>query len=336
MDDTVLQIDHLTAHYVKKKVAVQAVNDVSLTLKRGRILGIVGESGSGKSTLGLSILNLLPYPGKIVSGHIYLNGKDLTELNNSQMRSVRGRQVSMIFQDPLSGLNPVLPVATQIEELLSSHLDLSKAEMRQQVYEILRHVGLPDPERVAGYYPYQLSGGMAQRVMIGIATALNPQVVIADEPTSSLDVTIQAAILFDLQRLKQERGMSIILITHDLGVIAQVADDVAVMYAGSIVEIGPVRTIFGTPRHPYTWSLLATVPHLHHRRDRLPDIKGMPPDLTKLPAECPFLPRCPKAILTCRTDPAPRLTEVAPGQLAACYNPVYHMPDDSDDRDVAG
>lgn len=324
MDDTVLAIHNLSVHYVRKKATVKAVNGVSLSLRRGHVLGIVGESGSGKTTLGLSILNLLPFPGRIVEGNIYFDGKDLTQLSGEQLRSVRGRQISMIFQDPLSGLNPVLPIGIQVEEILTSHLELSKEQSQLMVYDILRHVGLPDPERVAGYYPYQLSGGMAQRVMIGIATALDPQVIIADEPTSALDVTIQAAILHDLRRLKEDRGISILLITHDLGVVAQMADEVAVMYAGRVVEFGTVGAVFHTPRHPYTWSLLATIPYLHHRRERLPSIKGIPPDLTNLPAECAFLPRCPKAILTCRMEPAPALLEVAPGQYAACYNPVYH------------
>lgn len=330
MSDDVLRIEDLTVHYGDKRTTVKAVNGVSLSLRRGTVLGIVGESASGKTTLGLSILNLLPFPGRIVGGHIYFEGKDLLQLSGEQLRRVRGRQISMIFQNPLSDLNPVLPIGVQVEEIITNHLPVSKEQARLLVHDLLRRMGLPDAERVVNSYPFQLSGGMAQRVMIGIATALNPQVIIADEPTSALDVTIQAAILHDLQRLRDERGISIILITHDLGMIAQIADEVAVMYAGRIVEFGDVHTVFRAPRHPYTWALLSTIPYLHRRRERLPSIKGTPPDLANLPAECAFLPRCPKATLTCRTEPAPALLEVAAGQYAACYNPVYHDDDTLD------
>ncbi len=229
----------------------------------------------------------------------------------------------MVFQDPATGLNPVLSVGEQVEEVITAHLPVSKREARDRSLAVLEEMGLPEPEEVARRYPFHLSGGMAQRVMIGIATALRPSILIADEPTSALDVTVQAAILEDLRGLQQRFGTSILLITHDLGVVAQMADEVAVMYAGAIVEQGEVSTVFEEPRHPYTWALMRTRPRLDRDQAKpLPAIRGTPPDLAQLGEECAYLERCPKATTVCRTDPAPPLSEFGAGHLAACYNPI--------------
>lgn len=343
MDAPILRIEDLTAEFVTPDGIVRAVNHVSLSLRRGGTLVITGESGSGKSSLGLAILNLLPHPGRIVSGRICFrpDGRashagrrlardtDLLALAPEEMRRVRGRDIAMVFQDPATGLNPVLTVGQQVEEIITTHLKVSRREARRRSLDVLAQVGLPEAEAIARRYPFHLSGGMAQRVMIAIATALGPQVLVLDEPTSALDVTVQAAILEDLAQLQRRNGTSIILITHDLGVVAQMAEEVAVMYAGSVVECGEVRSIFERPRHPYTWSLLASRPRWD-RQDpgRLASIRGSPPSLIGLPDRCPFLPRCHKATNVCRTEPAPPLLPVEDGNhLAACYN---HMHPDAD------
>ena len=328
MEEPILRVEDLRAGFLTPDGVVNAVNGVSLSLRRGETVVITGESGSGKTSTGLSILNLLPHPGRIDSGRIYFRGTDLLTLPTEELRRIRGRKIAMVFQDPATGLNPVLSVGQQVEETITTHLKISKREAKKRSLEALAQMGLPDPEQVASRYPFQLSGGMAQRVMIAIATALDPEVLILDEPTSALDVTVQAAILDDLSRLQKANGTSIILITHDLGIVAQMADEVAVMYAGYIVEYGSVRSMFERPRHPYTWSLLASRP----RWDRegggpLASIRGTPPSLIDLPDECPFLPRCPKATTFCRTAPSPPLLEVGRDHLAACYNLVYHQAD---------
>lgn len=330
MPEPVLTIEDLSCRFQTKEGPVKALNGVSLALSPGRILAVVGESGSGKTTLALSILRLLPFPGQITSGSIRFEDRDVLAMSEDELRRLRGRAISMIFQDPVSGLNPVLPIGKQVEEILASHLDVPKRERRQRAIELLRQVGLPEPERVATQYPFHLSGGMCQRVMIAMATALNPRVVIADEPTSALDVTVQAQILAELDGLRRERGTAILLITHDLGVVAQMADDVAVMYAGSVVEAGDVRTIFQRPRHPYTWALLSTLPRVDEVGAHLRAIPGSPPSLLNLEDECPFLPRCSKALSRCRQEPMPPLELIAPQQRVACYNPVFQ------DWDAAG
>ncbi len=326
MHDAVLQLEDLRVEFATPEGAVKAVNAVSLALRPGRTLAITGESGAGKTSLGLAILNLLPHPGRIAGGHIYFQGSDLISLSSEEMRRVRGREIAIVFQDPATGLNPVLSVGQQVEEIITTHLHVSKGQAKQRSLEVLAQMGLPEPEEVAVRYPFHLSGGMAQRVMIAIATALNPKVLIADEPTSALDVTVQAAILEDLAQLQRTYGTSILLITHDLGVVAQMADEVAVMYAGSVVESAAVGPLFQRPRHPYTWALLGSRPRwdLDQRRQRLASIRGSPPNLAHLPNECPYVPRCPKATTVCRTEPAPPLRELDSGHLAACYNPVYH------------
>jgi len=321
--DEVLRVENLHTHFHTREGVLKAVNGVSLSLRPGEVLGIVGESGCGKSVTALSILQLVPHPGRIIEGAVYLEGRNIAELGGEELRRVRGRQISMIFQDPVSGLNPVLPIGTQVAELLTAHTQVSKRESRALATTILRQVGLPDPETVMDRYPFQLSGGMCQRVMIGIATALNPRVLIADEPTSALDVTIQAQILDQLRRLTRERGTAIILITHDLGVVAQIADEVAVMYAGSVVEQAPVAQLFEQPHHPYTRALLSALPRLD-RSSRLQAIPGAPPNPIGLEDQCAFVPRCPKALLACRTNPRPALEAVGEGHRCACYNPVAY------------
>jgi len=326
VSDAVLHVEELRAHFFTPEGVVKAVNGVSFDLPRGSTLAILGESGCGKTSLALAILNLLPHPGRIVAGRVFLEGVDISGLKDEEIRRLRGRDIAMIFQDPVSGLNPVLPVGVQVEEIITTHLAVPRREAKRRSLEVLSQMGLPDPEQVADSYPFHLSGGMCQRVMIAIATALNPKVLIADEPASALDVTVQAAILHELEELRRRHGTSILLITHDLGVVAQMAQRVAVMYAGSIVESGDSAQIFQRPRHPYTWALLSSRPRLdrdHHRRP-LPSIPGSPPNLLELGEECPFVPRCPKALNRCRQEPAPPLARLAPNHLAACYNPVQH------------
>ena len=324
MEDPILRLASLRAEYVTTDGAVQAVNNVSLSLGRGRTLALMGESGSGKTSVGLCILNLLPHPGRITGGRVLYEGTDLLGLAPQEMRHIRGREIAMVFQDPTTGLNPVLSVGQQVEEVITTHLDVSRREARERSLEVLATMGLAEPENVVKRYPFQLSGGMAQRVMIAIATALEPRVLILDEPTSALDVTVQAAILEDLKRLQHQQGTSLLLITHDLGVVAQMADEVAVMYAGSIAEQARSLMLFQRPRHPYTWSLLGSRPRFDRDSgERLTAIRGTPPSLLDLPDQCAFLPRCPKATNTCRAEPAPLLDEVEPLHLAACYNPIY-------------
>jgi oligopeptide/dipeptide ABC transporter ATP-binding protein len=326
MDDTILKVRDLTVRYVDRDKRIQAADGVSLRLRRGSVLALVGESGCGKTTVALAALGLLPDAARLIAGEVCFEGRDLLSLGREDLRRIRGSQISMIFQDPVAGLNPVLTIGKQVEEIVTAHTDVSKNEARGVVHEALDRVGLRDVRRLADAYPYQLSGGMCQRVLIAIATVLNPQVIIADEPTSALDVTVQAAILRELDRLRSERGTSILLITHDLGIVAQMADEVVVMYAGRIAEEGRTRDVLRRPLHPYTSALLATRPRLDRERGPLEAIAGVPPDLSELPEECAFLPRCRKAVLACRTSPSPPLVELAPGQLAACYNPVYYHP----------
>jgi len=324
VDDSILEVRDLVVHYADGSRRIKAVDGVSLSLRRGSVLALVGESGCGKTTVALAVLGLLPDSAAVIGGRVRFAGHDLLLLGRDRLRRMRGREISMIFQDPVAGLNPVLSVGEQVEEIIAAHTTATKGETRRMVYEALRRAGLTEPEQLARQYPYQLSGGMCQRVLIAIATVLNPKVIIADEPTSALDVTVQAGILSELDRLRRERGTSILLITHDLGVVAQMADEVAVMYAGRIAEEGWTRDVLRRPLHPYTWSLLATLPRLDRAKRPLEAIKGAPPDLAELPDECAFLPRCRKAVSACRASPSPPLTELTPGQLAACYNPVYH------------
>lgn len=324
MSDSVISVRDLSVHYRSRDSTVYAIDHVSFDLERGKILTLVGESGCGKSTVGLSLLRLLPTGGEITSGQVIMDGRDLVTMDDKELRPIRGSRVAMIFQDPVAGLNPVIDIGSQVGEILTNHLGIPKKEAKARAVQILKDVGLSDAERIARSYPFQLSGGMCQRVMIGIATALNPEVIIADEPTSALDVTIQAQILYQLDQLRKERGTSILLITHDFGVVAQMADEVAVMYAGRVVESGGVREMLKTPLHPYTHALLATLPRVDGRHGHLRQIPGQPPEMTQLAERCPFIPRCSKVMNVCRNEPAPTLHRPESGtHNVACYNPVW-------------
>lgn len=324
MPQALLEVRDLSVEYRTRDATVHAVTRASFRLQPGELLAIVGESGSGKTTVGMAIPRLLPAEATLSATTIAFRGTDLLTLHQNDLRHYRGRRIAMIFQDPVAGLNPVLDVGSQVAEVLTSHLEINRKEARRRAIELLYRIGLAEPERVARAYPFQLSGGMCQRVMIGIATALDPELLIADEPTSALDVTVQAQILYQLQRLRQERGTAILLITHDFGVVAQVADRVAVMYAGHIVEKGPVRELLKQPLHPYSHALLATLPRIDGANTHLRQIAGQPPELTQPAQHCPFLPRCPKALNRCREEPPPQLHQpTGATHHVACYNPVW-------------
>ncbi|GAB4323775.1 MAG: ABC transporter ATP-binding protein [Dehalococcoidia bacterium] len=324
MSDTILSVRNLSVRYRSKNETAYAVDDVSFDLERGKVLALVGESGSGKTTTGLALLKLFAPGAELLGGEVWFDGRSIFTMPDREVQSIRGRRMTMIFQDPVAGLNPVLSVGDQVAELLASHTNLSKRETKARVVEILRDVGLADPERVAKAYPFQLSGGMCQRVMIGMATALDPDVIVADEPTSALDVTVQAQIVYQLDQLRRERGTAILWITHNFGVVSQIADDVAVMYAGRLVETGPVMDVLSRPLHPYTHGLLSTLPRLDTSvREHLPAIPGNPPDNSEPAQHCPFIPRRVKALNACRNDPVPPLVTVESGRKLACYNPVW-------------
>ena len=325
--EPILSIEGLKTWFTVEGGTAKSVDGVSLTLHRGETLAVVGESGSGKSVTSLSIMRLIPEPpGRIVEGTIRLTGRDgitrdLATLDEPAMRAIRGNEIGMIFQEPMTSLNPVYTVGDQIGEALRRHQGLSKAAAYERAVEMLAKVGIPDPARRAGEYPHRMSGGMRQRVMIAMALACGPAVLIADEPTTALDVTIQAQILDLMRRLQAELGMSILFITHNLGVVAEIADRVAVMYAGRVVEAGGVRAVFARPRHPYTRALLASMPVLSAgARDpnrRLAAIPGQVPSAANLPDGCSFAPRCPLATDACRAAP-PALEDTGDGHLARC------------------
>jgi len=318
MEEPLLRIRGLRTVFRIPGGEFAAVDGVDLEVPRGRTLGVVGESGCGKSVLSLSIMRLVPRPGRVVAGEVRLEGTDLLGLSMEQMREVRGGRAAMIFQEPMTSLNPVHSVGMQIIEAMRAHDPrASAAALRDRAIEALRRVRIPAPERRFEEYPHQLSGGMRQRVMIAMALACQPKLLIADEPTTALDVTVQAQILDLLRELQAETGMSIILITHDLGVVAEMADEVAVMYAGRVVERAPARALFEDPQHPYTLGLLGSVPRLDEERERLLAIEGAVPPPFALPRGCRFHPRCPFAIEACRAAP-PALEEIMPGHRAAC------------------
>jgi peptide/nickel transport system ATP-binding protein len=321
----ILEIEDLRTHFDTRDGVVRAVDGVSLQLQRGETLGVVGESGCGKSVTALSILGLIPRPpGRFASGAIRFEGRDLLTLSAAELRKVRGNHISMIFQEPMTSLNPVLSIGRQIAETLALHQGLGKRAALERACEMLELVRIPEARRRIADYPHQLSGGMRQRVMIAIALACSPKILIADEPTTALDVTIQAQILHLMLELKERFGTAIMLITHDLGVIAETAARVVVMYAGRKVEEAPARALFRAPRHPYTQGLLASVPRLDRAaeagpRPRLAEIPGMVPALKDLPRGCTFADRCRFASAPCR-EAYPPLEEKAPGHLAACWN----------------
>ena len=313
-----LEIQGLITHFFTRSGVINAVDNLSLHLRKGRVLGLVGESGCGKTVTALSILNLVPYPGKIVAGKILFEGRDILALSLDELRAIRGARISMIFQEPMTALNPVFTVGNQIAEVLTAHQHIKKKEAWDRAVELLRSVGIPSPEKRVYEYPHQLSGGMRQRVMIAMAIACKPALILADEPTTALDVTIQAHILELLARIQAEMGMAMILVTHDLGLIAERSHEVAVMYAGRIVEQAETGELFSNPQHPYTRGLLASIPKAgeegHHR---LRTIAGSVPRLIDLPKECSFAPRC--DIKTAQCKSAPDLIEVKPGHLVRCW-----------------
>jgi len=314
----ILQVRNLRTQFSTQDGIVKAVDDVSFELYPGETLGIVGESGSGKSVTALSILRLVPEPGRIVSGQILFHNEDLMHMSDEDVREIRGRDIAMIFQDPQSSLNPVLRVGFQIDEAMIAH-GKSKPDAHVRTIELLKRVRIPAAETRVKDFPHQLSGGMRQRAMIAMGLANAPQILIADEPTTALDVTVQAQILELLGDLNRELGTAIIMITHNMGVVAGLCTRVIVMYAGQIVEQGPVDQIFENPQHPYTWSLLKSIPRVDAvRHERLRSIEGIAPDLLRPPSGCRFHPRCPFRIEKCYTD-EPTLKEVAPDDLAACW-----------------
>jgi len=299
-----LSVENLSVRFATDGGTVHAVDDVSFELAAGEILAIVGESGSGKSVTAQTVLGLTRAPNTTITGAVRFDGQDLTQLNDRQLRDIRGERIAMIFQDPMTSLNPVYRVGAQIAEMIRAHRDVSKGEARDRAVELLASVGIPNPERRVRSYPHEFSGGMRQRVMIAMALALDPDVLIADEPTTALDVTVQAQILRLLEKLNAERGLAVVMITHDLGVVAEVADRVAVMYAGQIVEDATLESLFYDPKHPYTWGLLGSLARLDQPRPvRLAQIAGQPPSLIAPPSGCRFAPRCPHAFEKCAEPP---------------------------------
>ncbi|HYT28677.1 MAG TPA: ABC transporter ATP-binding protein [Ktedonobacteraceae bacterium] len=324
MTENLLEVNNLKTYFFTRGGVVKAVDDVSFVIKPGETLGVVGESGCGKSVTALSIMRLVANPpGKIVGGEINFNGENILEKNQEELTELRGSKISMIFQDPMTSLNPVFNVGFQIAETVSRHRkDVSKDQAWKRAVEMLDLVRIPDAKRRAKNYPHEFSGGMRQRVMIAIALACNPKLLIADEPTTALDVTIQAQILELMKGLSKEFDTAVMLITHDLGVVAGTCEFVNVMYAGHVVESGPVGQIFATPAHPYTVGLLHSIPRLDDQRGvKLSPIAGQPPDLLNPPAGCPYAPRCPKVQSKCRQE-RPELMPVGRGeQVAACFYP---------------
>ncbi len=317
-----LVVENLHVKFGTVGGAVNALNGVSFSQQEGEIYCMVGESGAGKSTLALAIMGLLPINATVSEGSVVFDGVDLLKAHPDHMRSIRGKDISMVFQDAQAALNPVQLVGTQLEEVILAHLDIRPRVANQMAQDMLREMGLPDPKRIMGQYPFSLSGGMCQRVMLAIALVLRPRLLVADEPTSGLDVTLQAEILERLKMLCREQGSSILMITHDMGIVANMAHKVGVIYAGSVVETSQVLPLFKEPQHPYTWSLLNTLPRLDDAGRRLQTLRGVSPDMTDLPQECPFLPRCPKALSRCRVEDAPTLAEIREDHWVACYNPV--------------
>lgn len=324
-NQTVLEVKNLRTYFRTDGGDALAVDDVSFDIPSGKTVALVGESGCGKSVTALSVLRLIPDPpGRIAGGEIFFNGQNLLELRESEMRSLRGSSISMIFQEPMTSLNPVFRVGNQIASVIRIHDKVSWQEARRRTIELLGKVGIPSPEERVDDYPHQMSGGMRQRVMIAMALACRPHVLIADEPTTALDVTIQAQILELLKSLQTETGMAILLITHDLGIVAETAEQVAIMYAGKIVEHAGVQELFSSPKHPYTVGLFASVPKLTGNLDRLETIAGQVPAATRFPEGCRFHPRCPRAMDICRRT-IPRTKELSPGHTVACW--LYDQPE---------
>jgi oligopeptide/dipeptide ABC transporter ATP-binding protein len=332
--ERLLEVRGLRTHFDTRQGVVKAVDGTDFHVNRGEVLGLVGESGCGKSVTSLSIMGLIPKPGKVVAGEILFGGKNIAEMKASEVRALRGEHISMIFQQPSSALNPVYRAGAQIQEVFELHRDWSSEVEEEKVIEMLARVGIPDPKRRAAAYPHELSGGMAQRIMIAMALACEPELLIADEPTTALDVTIQAQILDLIRDLQQKSNTAVILITHDLGIVAEMADRVAVMYAGEVVEETDVRTIFRKPLHPYTKGLIGSIPVLGALRERLEVIPGVVPSMIDLPPGCRFAPRCGPRVehgLQICTQQEPDLREVEEGHKARCW--LYFGPEKVIDLD---
>ncbi|MED2009268.1 ABC transporter ATP-binding protein [Brevibacillus borstelensis] len=318
MEANLLEVKHLQTHFKTEDGVVPSVNGVSFSVAKGETLAIVGESGCGKSVTSLSIMGLVAPPGEVVGGEIWLEGQNLLALSKKELRKLRGNKLSMIFQEPMTSLNPVFTIGNQLGEVFRQHRQMDKKEARAHSVEMLDHVGIPNAEKIVDSFPHQLSGGMRQRVMIAMALACNPALLIADEPTTALDVTIQAQILELLKKLNKEFQTGVILITHDLGVVAEMADRVVVMYAGEVVEQADVFSLFAEPKHPYTKGLLGSLPKLDENREELDSIPGSVPNPLDMPDGCAFHPRCPAATEECKQN-KPQLQEVALNHLARCF-----------------
>ena len=312
-----LEVRNLIVEFPGRRGTLRALDDISFDIAPGEILGVVGESGAGKSLTGAAIIGLLEPPGRVAGGEIVLEGRRIDKLPHEAMRHVRGRQIGAIFQDPLTSLNPLYSVGRQLIETIQTHLPLGAAEARQRAIELLKDTGIPAAEQRIDHYPHQFSGGMRQRVVIALALAAEPKLIVADEPTTALDVSIQAQIITLLQRVCRERGAAVMLITHDMGVIAETCDRVAVMYAGRIAEIGPVHEVINQPAHPYTAGLMAAIPDMESERDELYQIDGAMPRLNAIPRGCAFNPRCPRVFERCRVE-RPELM-AAGATRAACW-----------------
>lgn len=328
MDTPLLQVKNLCTSFNVDAGEVRAVNGISFNLDKGKVLGIVGESGSGKSVTAYSIMRILVEPGKIVCGEILFNGEDIVKYSKKQMREFRGKRVSIIFQDPMTSLNPTFTIGNQLREAILLHTDRNRAEANARALEMLQLVGVNEPEKRLKQYPHELSGGMRQRVMIAMALACEPDILIADEPTTALDVTIQAQILELMKDLQKKMGMAIIMITHDLGVIADMCDEIIVMYAGRVCERGTVDEIFYNPRHEYTKGLLRSIPTLNGGHDKLIPIAGSPVDLTNLPKGCAFASRCDRCMKICLTE-QPEEVRVNDSHIASCWMNVKQVYDEA-------
>ncbi|MBN8245628.1 ABC transporter ATP-binding protein [Nitratireductor aquimarinus] len=318
-DKPVIDVRELRVEFPGRRGSVTALSDVSLSIKAGEILGVVGESGAGKSMTGLAIQGLLERPGHISGGEIWLSGRRIDQLNDQAMEQIRGREIGAIFQDPLTSLNPLFTVGAQLGETIRQHLPVSKREAKLRAIQLLRDVGIPSPEERVKQYPHQFSGGMRQRVVIALALAASPKLVIADEPTTALDVSIQAQVISLLRKLCKEKQTAVMLVTHDMGVIAEAADRVAVMYAGRLIELGPVEQVLHAPRHPYTQGLMASIPSLDGRVEKLSQIDGSMPRLDAIPIGCAFSPRCSHAGPRCLKE-RPELTFAGEGASACWLN----------------
>lgn len=317
MEDVILEVKHLHTDFISEDKRVNAVNDVSFKMNRGQVFGLIGESGCGKSVTCRSIIRLIREPGQITDGNIIYNGKNLLDLSEKEMQKIRGKEIGMVFQDPMTTLNPVLTIENQIIESIESK-SMTKKDKRKRAEELLRMVGIPSAKERLKEYPHQFSGGMRQRAMIAIALASNPKFLLADEPTTALDVTIQDQIIKLLLNLKKELDMSMILVTHDLGVASQMCDSIAVMYAGMIVEKADAVTIFSKPRNPYTYGLMRAIPSIDKKGEGLYSIEGAPPNLDDMPTGCPFSPRCDYCEEICKQK-LPKLVEVEKGHFSRCH-----------------